>query len=85
MVIIFLLRSVAMESSRAVGNFQAARLNKAKHQVYLSMQCFWCKVISGELILKGAAEARWLTKEELDSVEWLPADLAVIDKLQEEM
>ena len=39
---------------------------------HLSMDCFWCEVVSGELVLKEAEAARWLTKEELDSVPWLP-------------
>ena len=41
---------------------------------HLSMDCFWCEVVSGKLVLKEAEAARWLTKEELDSVPWLPAD-----------
>ena len=39
---------------------------------HLSMDCFWCVVLSGNLILKEAEAARWLTKDELDSVQWLP-------------
>ena len=39
---------------------------------HLSMDCFWCVVLSGDLILKEAEAARWLTKDELDSVQWLP-------------
>lgn len=46
---------------------------------HLSMDCFWCEVISGDLILKEHEAAKWLTVDELDSVEWLPADLGVID------
>ena len=38
---------------------------------HLSMDCFWCEVASGELKLLEAEAARWLTKEELDSVQWL--------------
>lgn len=52
---------------------------------HLSMDCFWCEVVSGDLILLEAQEARWLTKDELDSVEWLPADLRLIEKIQEQM
>ena len=47
---------------------------------HLSMDCFWCEVASGELKLLEAEAARWLTKEELDSVQWLPADVTLIDK-----
>ena len=49
---------------------------------HLSMDCFWAEVVSGELVLKEHAAARWLTKEELGSVEWLPADVELIEKLK---
>ena len=50
---------------------------------HLSMDCFWCEIIEGELVLIEAQEGRWLTKDELDSVKWLPADLGLVDKLRE--
>ena len=50
---------------------------------HLSMDCFWAKVIRGQLVLKEAEAARWLTKERLDSVRWLPADLTIIEKIRE--
>ena len=49
---------------------------------HLSMDCFWAEVVSGNLELKEAEAAKWLTKEELDSVEWLPADITLIDKIK---
>lgn len=49
---------------------------------HLSMDCFWCIVVDGEIILKEAEAARWLDKGELYSVDWLPADIAIIEKLQ---
>ena len=52
---------------------------------HLSMDCFWCEVASGELKLLEAEAARWLTKEELDSVQWLPADVTLIDKIRKSM
>lgn len=52
---------------------------------HLSMDCFWCEVVSGDLILKEHEAAKWLTREELDSVEWLPADIALISKIKDEM
>lgn len=52
---------------------------------HLSMDCFWAEVVSGELVLKEHAAARWLTKEELRSVEWLPADVGLIERLWERM
>ena len=52
---------------------------------HLSMDCFWAKVESGELVLKEAEAARWLTVNELDSVQWLPADLTLIEKIRKMM
>lgn len=49
---------------------------------HLSMDCFWCRIISGEIVLKEAEAARWLNKENLYSVDWLPADMGLIKKLQ---
>ena len=48
---------------------------------HLSMDCFWAEIVSGDLVLTEHAAAKWLTKEELDSVEWLPADVKLIDKI----
>lgn len=50
-------------------------------EFHLSMDCFICKIISGDLILKEHQNAKWLTKETLDSVEWLPADQVLLEKL----
>lgn len=50
---------------------------------HLSMDCFWCEVIHGELILKEAEDAKWLTKEHLTDVKWLPADVTLIEKIGE--
>ena len=52
---------------------------------HLSMDCFWCEVISGQLVLKEAEAARWLTKDTLDSVQWLPADNSLIEKIRKAM
>lgn len=48
---------------------------------HLSMDCFWAEIVSGDLVLKEHEAAKWLTKDELDSVEWLPADITLIDKI----
>jgi 8-oxo-dGTP diphosphatase len=48
---------------------------------HLSMDCYWCVVTSGTLKLLEAQEARWLSKDELDSVQWLPADITLIKKI----
>lgn len=49
---------------------------------HLSMDCFWCKIISGDLVLREHEAARWLTGAELDTVEWLPADITLIEKIR---
>jgi len=49
---------------------------------HLSMDCFWCNIVDGEIILKEAEAAKWLHKDELYSVNWLPADIALIKKIQ---
>ena len=54
-------------------------------QFHLSMDCFICKIKSGDLVLKEHEAAKWLTKENLDSVDWLPADLSLIEKIRYEM
>ncbi len=52
---------------------------------HLSMDCFWAEVVSGNLVLTEHEAAKWLTRAELDSVEWLPADIALIEKLKDNM
>lgn len=51
-------------------------------EFHLSMSCFWCTIRSGCLTLKEHESARWLRPEELDSVEWLPADRAVVEEIR---
>ncbi|MCF2680243.1 (deoxy)nucleoside triphosphate pyrophosphohydrolase [Faecalicatena contorta] len=50
---------------------------------HLSMDCFLAEIVSGDLVLTEHEAAKWLTKEELNSVEWLPADITLIDKIRE--
>ena len=52
---------------------------------HLSMDCFWCEIVRGNLVLKEHEAARWLTKEELHSVEWLPADIGLIEGMRKYM
>ena len=52
---------------------------------HLSMDCFLCSIESGELVLEEAEEARWLNRDTIDSVKWLPADITIIDKIKERM
>ena len=51
---------------------------------HLSMDCFWCEVVDGELKLLEAEDARWLSKDNLYSVQWLPADLTIIEQYSKE-
>ena len=51
-------------------------------EFHLSMDCFWCEILSGNLVLKEAEDARWLAADELDSVAWLPADVTLIEKIK---
>ena len=48
---------------------------------HLTMHCFWCRIESGNLILKEHEAARWLSRNELDSVDWLPADKELLDEI----
>lgn len=48
---------------------------------HLSMDCFWCTIESGDLVLKEHAAARWLTKAELDTVAWLAADVELVRRI----
>ena len=50
---------------------------------HLSMDCFWCKIVKGKLVLLEAEASKWLAKDELYSVEWLPADEGLIKKIEE--
>ena len=50
---------------------------------HLSMDCFWCEVIEGELVLKEAEDSIWLDIDNLDSLNWLPADLLLVEKIKE--
>lgn len=52
---------------------------------HLSMDCFWCKIKSGALVLKEHEAAKWLTKEQLGSVEWLSADVTLIEKIKNQI
>lgn len=50
---------------------------------HLSMQCFFCEPVSRRAVLKEHEAARWLSAEELISVDWLPADRTLIGKVRE--
>ena len=48
---------------------------------HLSMECFWCEIVKGDLVLKEHEAAKWLKKDELKDVDWLPADVTLIEKI----
>lgn len=54
-------------------------------QFHLSMDCFWCEIVSGNLVLKEHEAAGWLTKKQLNDVKWLPADVTLIEKIGKEI
>ena len=49
---------------------------------HLSMDCFWAEIVKGDLVLREHEAAQWLTKEQLESVDWLPADLGLVEKVR---
>ncbi|MCC8163955.1 MAG: (deoxy)nucleoside triphosphate pyrophosphohydrolase [Lachnospiraceae bacterium] len=71
-----------LDTDIAVGE-RIARIEYDYPAFHLSMDCFWAEVLSGDLVLREHEAARWLTKEELYSVDWLPADLELIERINE--
>lgn len=49
---------------------------------HLSMDCFWCEIVEGSLELKEHEAAKWLDRESLYTVDWLPADVGLVEKIQ---
>ena len=52
---------------------------------HLSMDCFWCELVSGDLVLREHQAAKWLRAENIDEVKWLPADKVILKKIAEGM
>lgn len=52
---------------------------------HLSMRCYWCSIVKGELELLEHEDAKWLNRNELNSVSWLPADLELLEKIRVEI
>lgn len=52
---------------------------------HLSMDCFWCEIVKGDLVLKEHEAAKWLKKEQLGDMEWLPADVTVIETIEKKL
>jgi len=69
--------------SRSEEPKQALVSSRSTVAFHLTMHCFWCHVESGSLTLKEHEAARWLSKEQLDSVDWLPADEIIVEVLKE--
>ena len=51
-------------------------------EFHLNMECFWAEILDGNLELKEHEAAKWLALDNLDSIEWLPADLIVVRTLK---
>jgi len=73
-----------LDTEIAVGDL-ICRIEYDYPAFHLSMDCFWAEVRSGGLVLKEAKAARWLSKDSLYSVDWLPADVSLIDRVAEEL
>ena len=71
-----------MEDDKIIALYWARKEEACLLYTSLSMDCFWAEVTKGHLELKEAEAAKWLTKDRLDSVAWLPADITLIDKIQ---
>lgn len=49
---------------------------------HLSMDCFWCEIVKGDLVLKEHEAAKWLDRDSIDNVEWLPADITLVEDIK---
>ncbi len=49
---------------------------------HLSMGCFWCSIVDGNITLKEASDARWISVDALYDIDWLPADRELIEKIR---
>ena len=61
-------------------NLSAQEFDYPEH--HLSMDCFWCEMVSGDLVMKEHEAAKWLDEEMFYSVDWLPADVLLIEKIK---
>lgn len=52
---------------------------------HMTMHCYLCSIPDGHMELLEHSDARWLGKDEVDAVDWLPADVAVVDALKERL
>lgn len=70
-----------LDTDIAVGPL-IARIEHDYPAFHLSMRCYWCRVLEGDLVLKEHEAARWLSRDELDAVDWLPADRRLLPLLR---
>ena len=54
-------------------------------EFHLSMDCFWCEILKGDLVLREHEAARWLDKNTIDGVDWLPSDITLVDKIKNKL
>ena len=73
-----------LDTDIAVGDFLTT-IEYDYPNFHLSMQCFWCKIVDGKPVLKEHEAARWLDADHIDSVDWLPADLTIIELIKDKM
>ena len=72
-----------LEATISVGEF-ICQVEYDYPTFHLSMKCCLCSVVEGHLTLLEHSDARWLEADALDSVDWLPADVAVVDAIKEQ-
>ena len=70
-----------LDTDIAVGSL-IAQIEHDYPAFHLSMRCYWCRVLNGDLVLKEHEAARWLSRDELDAVDWLPADRRLLPLLR---
>lgn len=67
---------------------QANNITKANYYYRFAQvrkDCFWCELQSEHVVLNEHEDAKWLSKAQLDSVDWLPADVTLVDKIAKAM
>ena len=72
-----------LEATISVGEF-ICQVEYDYPAFHLTMKCYLCSVVEGHLTLLEHSDARWLEADALDSVDWLPADVAVVDAIKEQ-
>ncbi len=70
-----------LEATVSVGEF-ICQVEYDYPAFHLSMKCYLCSVVEGHLTLLEHSDAKWLDASTLDSVDWLPADIAVVDAIK---